>query len=361
MTLYEKFCWYKSPEQSARMTPEEKYAYISDWAGRARGTNPNVFDELSETLLKSAEYDESKFAGIEKLFKSIIDGFLRQNKLLRAELSALKTAGSVNAAVFDALKRFDDELSGNTHAEFLKEAVKAVLNDFGALKRTDIRKKFAGSVTGPAGTDSVEVFGYINFLKDCDAAVQWTLFMPGLAEHQQHDSGIRVQSFEYKKLPPLRFIGLEKDLTRNSKELQKLLNTLDQMSEYRCGFDYDAILLHHFGKGVDAEECHAILGRFFKENTPVPDGFGYVDFVPQNDGKPGAPYISQFAFAQFAGDVGSMLREEGFDANAMYDITRNIILGQNVCIPYPNKYWTAEVYLCGLGKDSTAYLFSVEK
>lgn len=358
MTLYEKFCWYESPKQSVQMTPEEKYGYISDWAGRARGINPNVFDELSKMLLNSAEYSESEFADCEKLFKSIVDGFLRQNKLLHAEL---KASGAVNMAVFDTLERFNDELSGKTHAESLREAVEAVFNDFAALRRIDIRKNFAGSVTGPAGTDSVEVFGYINFLKDCDAAVQWTLFMPGLVEHQQQDSGIKVRSFEYLKFPTLRFIGLEKDLSENSEELKKLLDTLDQMSDYRCGFDYDTILLHHLGRGVDVEECHGIWGRFFKADTPVPDGFEYVDFIPQNDGKSGVPYISQFAFAKFAGDVNSMLREEGFDANAMYDITRNIILGQNVCIPYPDKYWTAEVYLDGLGKDSTAYLFSVEK
>ncbi len=361
MTLFEKFCWYTESEQSVKMTPEERYGYISDWAGRARGTNPNVFDELTELLLKSGEWSEDEFSENEKLFNSIVGGFLRQNKLLNAELSELEPSGAVNTAVYDALKRFDDELSGNTHADFLKEAVEAVFNDFGALRRSDVRKKFAGSVTGPSGTDSVEVFGYINFLKDCDASVQWTLFMPGLVEYQQRDSGIKVQSFEYMKLPSLRFIGLEKDLSENSEELKKLLNTLNHMSEYSCGFDYDAILLHHFGKGVDVEECHGIWGRFFKEGTPVPDGYGYVDFVPLNDGKCGVPYISQFAFAKFTGDVNSMLREEGFDANAMYDITRNIILGQNVCIPYPDKYWTAEVYLDGLGKACTAYLFSVEK
>lgn len=360
MTLYEKFCWYKSPEGSEQMTPEEKYKYISDWAGRARGTNPNVFDELSETLLKSDGYDESEFADCEKLFGSIVDGFLRQNKLLNAELSELEKSGAVNTAVFDALKRFDEELSGKSHGD-LKEVVEAVFNDFGALRRSDVRKKFAGSVTGPSGTDSVEVFGYINVLKDCDASVQWTLFMPGLVEYQQRDSGIKVRSFEYMKLPPMRFIGSEKDLSENSEELKKLLDTLDKMREYSCGFDYDTILLHHFGKGVDVEECHAVWGRFFKAGTPVPEGYGYVDFDSQNDGKRGVPYISQFAFAKFTGDVDSMLREEGFDANAMYDITRNIILGQNVCIPYPDKYWTAEVYLEGLGKECTAYLFSVEK
>ena len=56
-----------------------------------------------------------------------------------------------------------------------------------------------------------------------------------------------------------------------------------------------------------------------------------------------------------------MHRQEGFDCDAMYDVTRNIILGQNVPIPYPDKYWTAEVYLEGFGRDCTAYLFSVEK
>ena len=45
---------------------------------------------------------------------------------------------------------------------------------------------------------------------------------------------------------------------------------------------------------------------------------------------------------------------------AMYDVTRNIILGQGVQIPYPDKYWTAEVFLNGVENDSTAYMFSVE-
>ncbi len=147
------------------MTPEERYGYISDWAGRARGTNPNVFDELTKLLLKSGEWSEDEFAENEKLFKSIVSGFLRQNKLLNAELLKLEPSGVVNTAVFDALNRFNDELSGKTHAELLKEAVEAVFNDFGALRSTDIRRKFAGSVTGSAGTDSVEVFGYVNFLR----------------------------------------------------------------------------------------------------------------------------------------------------------------------------------------------------
>ncbi len=147
------------------MTPEERYGYISDWAGRARGTNPNVFDELTEPLLKNGEWSEDEFVENEKLFKSIVGGFLRQNKLLNAELSKLEPSGVVNTAVFDALNCLNDEFMGKTHADLLKEAVEAVFNDFGALRSTDIRRKFAGSVTGSAGTDSVEVFGYVNFLR----------------------------------------------------------------------------------------------------------------------------------------------------------------------------------------------------
>ncbi len=359
--IYDKFCWYTSPEQSASMTPAERYNHISEWAGRARGTNPGVFDELTGILLECGGLDEDGLAETEALFLRILNGFIRQNKLLHDELSDLEPAGVVNTAVFGTLERFDDELSGKTHAPFLREAVEAVFHDFGALRHPDIRKQFAGGMTGPAGTDSVAVFGYINVLKDCDASVQWTLFMPGLVSYQQQDSGIRVQHFEYKILPALRLIGAEKDLSQNPEALRNLLDTLDSLSGYRCGFDHDIIFIHHFGKGVDVEEGHGIWGRFFKADTPVPDGLEYVDLVPQNDHKQGIPYLSQFAFARFAGDVDSMLREEGFDGNAMYDITRNIILGQDVCIPYPDKYWTAEVYLDGFGSKSTAYLFSVEK
>ena len=50
---------------------------------------------------------------------------------------------------------------------------------------------------------------------------------------------------------------------------------------------------------------------------------------------------------------------EGFDSDAMYDVTRNIILGDGVSIPYPEKYWTAEVFLDGCDKYSTGFLFSV--
>lgn len=134
------------------------------------------------------------------------------------------------------------------------------------------RQFFAGGITGSAGTDSVDVFGYINFLKDCDASVQWTLFMPDFAKQQQN-------VFAWTALSTIS----------------------------------------------------------------------------------GTPFISRFAFAKFSGDMEKMHRHDGYDSDAMYDVTRNIILGQNVTIPYPDKYWTAEVFLEGFQNGSTAFLFSVKK
>lgn len=81
-----------------------------------------------------------------------------------------------------------------------------------------------------------------------------------------------------------------------------------------------------------------------RADTPVPEGFLYFDFVPHNDDKAGLPYISQFAYATFSGDMDAMHTREDYDSDAMYDVTRNIMLDQGVNIPYPNKYWTAKVH-----------------
>lgn len=97
-----------------------------------------------------------------------------------------------------------------------------------------------------------------------------------------------------------------------------------------------------------------------KADAPVPEGFVSFDFVPHNNGKAGNPFMSQFALATFSGDIEAMHKREGYDCDAMYDVTRNIMLGQGVNIPYPDKYWTAEVFLDGCDKDSTAYMFSAE-
>ncbi|MDD4165332.1 MAG: hypothetical protein PHD66_09060 [Eubacteriales bacterium] len=166
------------------------------------------------------------------------------------------------------------------------------------------------------------------------------------AIQKQLDSvGATIEHWAYRILPAVRFIGLEwfygKDDWATTRE--KVVSVLDAMPEYTSGFDYDLTLSHHFGKTVDTERNHDFIGRFMKAGTPVPEGFAHWDFVPDDKDTPYLTFRSQFAFAVFAGNHDSLHRHEGFDVNALYDITRNIILEDKIVIPYPKIYWTAEV------------------
>jgi len=350
----------KDEKQSA-----EAYQKLVNWAGQARGRNPGVFDALTEWVLDDSKWGDESIEENEWIFmQGVLARFKEQNAKLRALLKELEPSGVVNAAVFNALDEFDDELSGKTHDERLHETVSKVFADFSAMKDKNIRKIIAGNKTGPAGTDSVDIFGYINYLKNFDAGVQWALFMPEVVKNQQ--KGFTVESFEYKKLPTMRFIGrecIEHDPADMSWELD-IMRTLDAMTEYKSDFDYDIFFQHHYGLGVDVGPWHGFWGRFMKADAPVPEGFVSFDFIPQRDINNfvvGPPYISQFALATFSGDMHAMHSNEGFDSDAMYDVTRNIILGEGVNIPYPDKYWTAEVFFDGCDKWSTGYLFSIEK
>nr|WP_300664167.1 hypothetical protein [uncultured Acetatifactor sp.] len=364
--LQDRFCWYVPPknrENSGSLSPQEQYRRIVGWAGQARGTNPDAFDAVTAWLLEAEAWSQEELAENRRvLMEDIIGRFAGQTRRLREELDALAPSGLVNMAVFDTLDRLEEELAGETRAHELKEAVGKVFADFSAIRDRRTRELFAGGITGSAGTDTVEVFGCINFLKDCDAGVQWALFMPEVVERQQE--GFRMELFEYRKLSAMRFIGIEKDVTQDApgqQEIEKLQRTLDAMEGYRSGFDCNALLMHHFGRGVDVERCHLLWGRFMAADAPVPEGYAYVDFVPDYDGASGMPYLSQFAYAEFIGDPDAMHGQEGFDCDAMYDVTRNTILAQNVRIPYPEKYWTAEVFPQGFRKGSSAYLFSVDR
>ncbi len=356
--------WDNIASQGGELTAAEKYNQIVQWAREARGQNPAIFDKLTEWLLDDAEWSDNKLAENEQvLIQGVFARFKEQNAKLRVYLKELEPSGVVNAATFKALDRFDEELSGNPGDKRLNDILAKVFADFSVMRERSVREQIAGGKTGRYGTDSVEQFGYVNYLKDCDAGVQWALFMPDMVERQQ--DGFRVESFEYQKMPAMRFIGkecIEHDKADMSWELE-IMHTLDAMTEYKSGFDYDVLFAHHYGRGVDVEEWHGLWGRFMKADAPVPDGFLYVDFVPQrdiNNFMEGPPYISQFAYAVFSGDVEAMHNDEGTDGGRMYDVTRNIILGQNVHIPYPYKYWTAEVFLDGCDKYSTAYMFGVE-
>jgi len=359
--LIDEFYWsdLQAPKGEKR-SDEEKYKEIVRWAGKARGQNPGVFDALTEWILDDSQWSDEKLAENEQiLMQGVFARFSAQNAQLREYLSELTPSGVVNAAVFKALDRFDDELSGMSHDKRLQDVVARVFSDFSAMRERGIREQIAGNKTGPTGTDSVELFGYINYLKDCDAAVQWALFMPDVVERQQ--TGFKVESFVYKKMPAMRFIGREGDelaATEARKALFSLLDTM--MDEYKSELDYDVLWMHHYGLGVDVGPWHGVWGRFMRADTPVPEGFLSFDFVPHNDGKAGPPYLSQFAYATFSGDKDAMHKREGYDCDAMYDVTRNIMLGEGVHIPYPDKYWTAEVFLDGCDAYSTAYMFSAE-
>ncbi len=361
--LINEFFWTDLEEQKGKLlTDAEKYKRIVGWAGKARGHNPNVFDALTEWILDDSEWTAEKLAENEQiLMQGIFARFKDQNAKLRAHLKVIGSSGVVNEAVYKALDNFDLALSGKTHFHDLRDVVSKMFADFTVMRDRSTRVQIAGGKTGPTGTNSVDVFGYINMLKEYDAAVQWALFMPDVVERQQQ--GFKVERFEYMKMPAMRFIGRERregDGLDTVEGLRKLFGIFDTMSECKSGLDFDVLLQHHYGKGVDAQRCHGFWGRFMKADAPVPEGFIYFDFVPLRDADPaaGPPFISQFAFAMFSGDMEAMHKREGYDIDAMYDVTRNIMLGQGVEIPYPDKYWTAEVFLDGCDNCSTAYMFS---
>ncbi|QUI25402.1 helix-turn-helix transcriptional regulator [Vallitalea pronyensis] len=358
--LIDEFYWNDIEEQKdEKLTGEEKYKRIVSWAGKARGQNPSVFDALTEWVLDDSQWSEEKLAENEQiLMQGVFGRFKEQNAQLRTYLSELEPSGVVNPAAFKALDRFDNELSGLSHDKGLQEVVAQVFADFSAMEDPSIREQIAGNKTGPTGTNSVDLYGYINHLKDCDAGVQWALFMPDVVEKQQN--GFKVDSFEYKKMPAMRFIGKEVDDLANTETRKGFFAILDTMNAYKSDLGYDVLFMHHYGLGVDVGPWHGVWGRFMRADTPVPEGFLYFDFIPQSDGKVGAPYISQFAYATFSGDMDAMHKREGYDCDAMYDVTRNIMLGEGVNIPYPDKYWTAEVFLNGCDKYSTAFMFSAE-
>ena len=352
--LLNAFCFFDPAALSGAAADADRYASIVGWAGRARGTNPNAFDAMTDLLLDDAAWTPEALPASAAAFSDLLGLFRGQTARLRECLRALEPSGLVNAAVFPALDRLESALNGDLPDLALKDAVARACADPAALRDRRVRELLAGGRTGPAGTASVDYFGYLNLLKDCDAGVQWTLFMPDVVRRQQ--DGFRVSHFSYKKMPAMRFVGFEGDVDDETRAAR--MQTLAAMTEYRSGFDHDVFFMHHYGCGVDVGPWHGFLGRFLKAGAPVPEGFVGFDFIPERSGGAGLPYLSQFAYAEFEGDDEALHRCEGFDSDAMYDVTRNIMLGQGVCIPYPDKYWTAEVFLDGCGKPSRAYLFS---
>ena len=355
-------------DAAANLTDAEKYGKIVAWAGHARGKNPNAFDALTAWVLDDAEWSADKLAENERvLMQEVIGRFKAQNAKLRAVLQGL-ASGVVNDTVFRMLDGFDEDLSGALQNEWsdpqdecLRETVAGVFADFATMRDRGVREIIAGGKTGSAGVNTVEFFGYINALKGDDASVQWALFMPDMVEHQQ--KGFKMDSFACREMPAMRFIGKECGEHETMEWRLAIMQTLDDMAAYKSGLDDDVLFQHHDGLGVDVGRWRGFWGRFMKADAPVPEGFLAFDFVPernQGNDKAGTPFLAQFAYATFSGDMEALHSSEGYDVEAMYDITRNTMLGQGINIPYPDKYWTAEVFPNGCNQYSTAYMFSTE-
>ena len=45
--LQDRFCWYEPEEDGSDVSPKERYQRMVDWAGQARGTNPDAFDAVT--------------------------------------------------------------------------------------------------------------------------------------------------------------------------------------------------------------------------------------------------------------------------------------------------------------------------
>ena len=326
-------------QKGEKLTDEEKYKRLIDWAGQARRQNPGVFDALTAWMLDDSEWTEDKLTENEQILRQgVLARFKEQNAQLREYLKELKPSGVVNEAIFKALDRFDDELSGKPHDENLRETVSMIFSDFSVMQERDVRIKIAG---------------YANYLKDCDTSVQWTLFMPEVVK--KHGHKINRESFEYIEIGKLRFIGLEcskvpdvEFIACSSFEPNVMIKELFLLlPEYGTEITAICHFEHHHGGEVNKNQVN-MMGYFFKADTPVPEGYAYYD----------VPTIHT-AYA--------MYHSPDFDGNvfgASYEFTRDQILGDNVCIPYPQAYWTAEVYTEGFFTGSGAfrfgYLFSVE-
>jgi len=164
----------------------------------------------------------------------------------------------------------------------------------------------------------------------------------------------KLQNLEYKKTGKVRFIGLEFSKNPNIHLLypeESLPKLIPLLPEY--GIEVTALchLEHHNGGEVNVNQCN-MMGYFCKADTPVPEGYSYYD-VPTE-------YVAYATFfsPDFDGDI----------FGSAYEITRDKIISEGGVartIPYPEAYWTAEVYpegfFVGSGAFRFGYMFGVIK
>lgn len=346
-------------QKNEKPTGAELYNKLVKWAQKARGQNPGVFDAMTEWILDDSQWSNDKLAQNEQiLMQGVFARIKEENAKLRAYLNELVPFGTVNEAVFNALNKFDEGLSGvldkTEWPEWLCEAVSTVFADFSKMLERGIREKIAGNKTGPHGNDKVDLFGYVNHLKNLDAGVQWALFMPKAVKDNLEARELTREKFEYIELGKVRFIGLDEIRTKKgAAELLvdggEFLSVIDSLAQKYSATEITAncVMIHH--NGTNHEEVHILIGRFFKADTPVPEGYDYFDVLTEK-----AAY-AVYSSETFSGD----LVHGPEDA---YSLTRDQILGNNVMIPFPQAYWHAVVFTNGLpvrGKYRYGYMFSV--
>ena len=145
----------------------------------------------------------------------------------------------------------------------------------------------------------------------------------------------QCESFEYVNTGKLRFIGIDAyckcdDWNAHWERSLELLPQLEAMlDEYGAFVTYPSALIHSGGKEVGIEE-HFLAGYFFKQGTPVPEGYDYFDIDAEVLG------YGIYTTDDFPGDMESV-----------YVMARDKILNDGFLIPYPQGYCHAEIYTDG--------------
>ena len=175
--------------------------------------------------------------------------------------------GTVPAAVFETLERIGAAVPGAHVSDlWLHEAVDPALVDFSAMRSRPLREKTAE---------------YVQRLKALDDELLWSFVPPATAQDRPPDALV-CESFAYRRIGKVRFIGI--DAWRTNEEWDALwarsdafFTTLDAMTpRYGAGISEPCAMMHHNGREVDSEN-HYLVGRFFRADTPVPEGFDFYD------------------------------------------------------------------------------------
>lgn len=175
--------------------------------------------------------------------------------------------------------------------------------------------------------------------------------MIGVLETEQL---MQTESFNYYNIGKMRFIGVdakardrafgnEGPIHALAKQLEPFKNQLEELQK-EYGTDIrELCFVNHSSNmelGIDERD---MVGYFFKENTPVPQGLNYIDIMTDTIGY--GLYITQ---------------NYNQDEEKVYVETRDRILHDGNIVPYPVGYWTAAVFTNGLpheGEFRFGYVF----